>query len=74
VILCGTMANFCCGATAREAFRHGFDVAFGSDINSSDDEECQRAELKTLRRGYARVLAAAEIIEELRESVEGPHG
>jgi nicotinamidase-related amidase len=67
VILCGTMTNFCCGATAREAFWHGFKVVFGSDINSSDEEECQRAELKTLRRGYARILTSGEIVEELRE-------
>ncbi len=70
VIICGTATNFCCGATAREAFWHGFKVVFGSDINSSDDAECQRAELRTLRRGYARIATAAEIIEELRESAE----
>ncbi len=68
VIVAGTMTNYCCGATAREAYWHGFNVVFGSDVNSSDDEECQRAELKTLRRGYARVLTAAEIMQELRES------
>jgi len=73
VIICGTVTNFCCGATAREAFWHGFKVVFGSDINSSDDEECQRAELKTLRRGYARILTSAEIIQELQESMAATH-
>jgi nicotinamidase-related amidase len=66
VIICGTMTNYCCGATAREAYAHGFKVVFGSDVNSTDDEECQRAELKTLRRGFARVASSEEIIEELQ--------
>ncbi len=68
VVIAGTMTNYCCGATAREAFWHGFNVVFGSDVTSSDDAECHRAELKTLRRGYARILASAEIISELKAS------
>jgi len=68
VIIAGTMTNYCCGATAREAYWHGFNVVFGSDVNSSDDEECQRAELKTLRRGYARILTSARIVSELEAS------
>lgn len=68
VIVAGTMTNYCCGATAREAYWHGFNVVFGSDINSSDDEECQRAELKTLRRGYARIMTSTQIINELEAS------
>lgn len=71
VIVCGTVTNFCCGATAREAYWHGFKVVFGSDVNSSDDEECQRAELKTLRRGYARIMTADEIIAELERNFKG---
>jgi nicotinamidase-related amidase len=74
VIICGTMTNFFCGSTAREAFWRGFRVAFGSDINSSDDPECQRAEIKTLRRGFARIMTASEIISELERSrVDGTH-
>lgn len=73
VIIAGTMTNYCCGATAREAYWHGFRVVFGSDVNSSDDEECQRAELRTLRRGYARVLSADQIVAELeRNAGQGP--
>ena len=70
VIVCGTVTNYCCGATAREAFWRGFKVVFGSDINSSDDEECHRAELRTMRRGYARVIKADEIIKELTENAK----
>lgn len=65
VVIAGTMSNYCCGATAREAFWHGYGVVFGSDITSSDDEELHEAELKTLRRGFARVLSAAEIVAEV---------
>jgi nicotinamidase-related amidase len=62
VVITGTMTNFCCGATAREAFWHGFDVVFGADCNSTDDPGLHAAELATLRRGYARISTAAEII------------
>jgi len=61
VIICGTMTNYCCGTTAREAHAHGYNVVFGSDVNSTDDPEIQEAELKTLRRGFALVLTADEI-------------
>jgi nicotinamidase-related amidase len=62
IVIAGTMTNFCCGATAREAFWRGFDVVFGSDINSTDDPGLHDAEIRTLRRGYARIATAAEII------------
>jgi nicotinamidase-related amidase len=68
VVICGTMTNFCCGATAREAFWHGYKVIFGSDVNSTDDPDQQEAELRTLRRGFARIMTADEIIAAVRES------
>lgn len=61
VVVCGTVTNYCCGATAREAFWRGFDVIFGSDVNSADDPDLHEAELRTMRRGYARVMTASEI-------------
>jgi nicotinamidase-related amidase len=73
VVICGTMTNFCCSSTAREAFWHGYKVIFGSDVNSTDDPAIQDAELKTLRRGFARVMSADEIIAEI-ESVTQPTG
>lgn len=63
LVIAGTMTNYCCGATAREAFWRGFKVVFGSDINSSDDDDLHEAEIRTLRRGYARIMSAAEIID-----------
>jgi nicotinamidase-related amidase len=62
VVITGTMTNFCCGATAREAFWHGFDVVFAADCNSTDDERLHLAEVATLRRGFARIATAAEIV------------
>src|SRR5207244_11821127 len=68
VVICGTMSNFCCGATAREAFWHGYRVIFGSDVTSTTDARLHEAELRTLRRGFARVMTGAEIAAAVREA------
>ncbi len=62
VIICGTMTNYCCGTTARQAFERGFFVVFGSDVTATDDPEMQDYELKVLRKGFAKVLSCEEII------------
>jgi nicotinamidase-related amidase len=62
------MTNYCCGATARDAFFRDYKVIFGSDLNATDNDELHEAELKTLRRGYARVISLAEILAEIGES------
>lgn len=67
LVITGTMTNYCCGATAREAFWRGFDVVFASDCNSTDDIQLHEAELATLRRGFARIMSAAEITAALAE-------
>lgn len=71
VIICGTMTNYCCGTTAREAMIRGYKVVFGSDVNATDDAEIQKAELKTLRRGFALVITCNEIIEAIKG--KGPY-
>jgi nicotinamidase-related amidase len=71
VIICGTMTNFCCGTTARQAYERGFQVVFGSDVTATDDASLQEAELKTLRKGFARVLTGEEIIQELTSARAG---
>jgi nicotinamidase-related amidase len=68
VVITGTMTNYCCGATAREAFWRGFDVIFAADCNSTDDERLHEAELATLRRGFAKIATADEIIAALSEA------
>jgi len=65
VIICGTLTNFCCGATARQAYERSFKVVFGSDVTATDDPDMQEPELKVLRKGFAKVLTVAEIIEAL---------
>src|SRR4030042_845320 len=65
VIICGTLTNFCCGTTARQAYERGFRVVVGSDVTATDDPDMQEPELKVLRKGFARVLSADEIIRML---------
>ncbi len=65
VIICGTITNYCCGATARQAYERSFKVIFGSDVSSTDVPEMQEPELKVLRKGYAKVSTAEEIIKAL---------
>ncbi|WP_287585859.1 isochorismatase family cysteine hydrolase [Candidatus Borrarchaeum sp.] len=66
VIICGTLTNYCCGTTARQAYERSFKVIFGSDVTSTDDPEMQEPELKVLRKGFAKVLTAEDIIKALR--------
>ena len=65
VIICGTLTNFCCGATARQAYERSYKVVFGSDVTATDDPDMQEPELKVLRKGFAKVLKAEEIIDAL---------
>lgn len=65
VIICGTLTNYCCGSTARQAYERSFKVIFGSDVTSTDDPEMQEPELKVLRKGFARVMSAEEILAAL---------
>ena len=62
VIICGTLTNYCCGMTARQAYERGFKVFFGSDVNATDDPQMQEPELKVLRKGFAKVLSSDEIV------------
>ncbi len=65
VIICGTLTNYCCGTTARQAYERGFKVVFGSDITSTDDPSLLEPELRTLRKGFAKVLSLKEMIDGL---------
>lgn len=66
VIITGTLTNFCCGATARQAYERSFKVVFGSDVTATDDPEMQEPELKVLRKGFAKVLTSIEILKALK--------
>ena len=65
VIICGTLTNFCCGTTARQAYERGFKVIFGSDITATDDPAMQEPEVQVLRKGFAKILSLSEILEQL---------
>ena len=65
VIICGTLTNFCCSTTARQAYERSFKVIIGRDVTSSHFIDLHEAELKVLRRGYAKILSFNEIIKKL---------
>jgi nicotinamidase-related amidase len=65
VVVCGTLTNYFCGSTVRQAFERGFYAIVGSDVCSTDDPSMQEPELKTLRKGFAKILTCEEIIKNL---------
>jgi nicotinamidase-related amidase len=65
VIVTGTLTNYCCGTTARQAYERGYHVVFGADVTATDDESRQEPELAVLRKGFALVLTAEEITRRL---------
>jgi nicotinamidase-related amidase len=67
VIICGTLTNFCCESTARTAYFLGYHVVFGTDVNATDSALAHEATLRTMRRGFARVMPGAEIERILKE-------
>jgi nicotinamidase-related amidase len=66
VIICGTLTNYCCGTTARQAYERGFQVVFGADVTATDDPEMQEPELRVIRKGFGRVMTGDEIIGALQ--------
>ncbi|MGW2492689.1 hypothetical protein ACWCV9_36570 [Streptomyces sp. NPDC001606] len=43
----------------------GYKVVFGADVTATDDESRQEPELAVLRKGFALVLTAEEITDQL---------
>ena len=41
-------------------------MVFGSDVTFTEEPSLQEPELKVLRRGFAKVISAEEIIEQLK--------
>ena len=65
VIICGTLTNYCCSTTARQAYERSFKAVYVSDATSSDFPEMQEYELKILRRGFAKVISLDALIKKL---------
>jgi nicotinamidase-related amidase len=72
VIVTGTLTNYCCGTTARQAYERGYRVVFGADVTATDDESRQEPELAVLRKGFALVLSAEEITDRLYGNERAP--
>lgn len=67
VIISGTLTNFCCESTARSAYFLGYNVVFGSDVCATDNALAQEATIRTIRRGFGRVMTGEEIIVALKK-------
>lgn len=65
VIICGTLTNYCCSTTARQAYERSFNVIFGSDVTAAHFPEFHEMELKILRRGFAKVMSLDQLIKTL---------
>jgi nicotinamidase-related amidase len=61
VIITGTLTNYCCSMTARQAYERGFKVIFCSDATATHFPEMQAYELKILRRGFAKIMSTSDI-------------
>lgn len=67
IVVCGTLTNFCCESTARSGYALNYHVVFGSDVNATDNAQAHDATIRTMRRGYARVMDHRTIIDLLRK-------
>ena len=65
IIICGTLTNFCCESTARTGYFLNYHVVFGSDVNATDNAMAHNATIRTMRRGFARVMDHQTIIDVL---------
>lgn len=67
LIITGTLTNFCCESTARTGYFLGYHIVFGSDVNATDNALAQEATLRTLRRGFARIIDHHQIMNALSD-------
>ncbi|MER7406083.1 NUDIX hydrolase [Streptomyces sp. NPDC000070] len=57
---------------ARQAYERGYQVVFGADVTATDDDSRQEPELGVLRKGFALVLRAEEIMDWLSGADRAP--
>ncbi|MDG6996662.1 MAG: cysteine hydrolase [Nitrososphaerota archaeon] len=62
LIITGTLTEFCCESTARDAFFRDYKVLFVSDANATSDQESHRSTLRTISRGFGEVVSTAELL------------
>ena len=66
VVIYGSLTNYCWYKTARQAYEKSLNIVFGSDVTSAHFIDLHDAELKILRRGFAKILSVDEIIKKLK--------
>jgi nicotinamidase-related amidase len=66
LIISGTLTNFCCESTARSGYFLNYHIVFGEDINATDSALAHEATLRTMRRGFGRVMPAEQITKILK--------
>ena len=67
VIISGTLTNYCCSTTARQAYERGFKVVFGSDVTAAHFPSHHEMELQVLRRGFAKVISLQQLLVALNK-------
>lgn len=72
LVLAGTLTDCCVGTTARQAYERGLAAFVVSDAVATSLPEMHEAELKILRRSFARVLTVRELLDELSSSSPRP--
>jgi nicotinamidase-related amidase len=65
VIISGTLTNYCCSTTARQAYERSFKVVFGSDVTAAHFPDLHEMELKVLRKGFAKVISLNQLLKTL---------
>ncbi len=67
VIISGTLTNYCCSTTARQAYERGLKVVFGSDVTAAHFPKLHEMELQVLRRGFAKVMSLQDLLTALNK-------
>lgn len=65
VIISGTLTNYCCSTTARQAYERSFKVVFGIDVTATHFPEFHEMELQVLRRGFAKIMLLKDLLKAL---------
>jgi nicotinamidase-related amidase len=72
VLLAGTLTDCCVGTTARQAYERGLGAVVASDACAAVVPEAHEAELRLLRRAFARVLTVDAVLELLAAPAPTP--
>lgn len=68
LIVTGTLTNFCCESTARDAMQLNYKVIFVSDANAALSDAEHNATLNNMCAIFADVMSTSEVIDALERS------